>query len=174
MQKRTRNVIRSILGSIAMILGGSLLIWSVTWFFDTEESAKIWLPKDYSFANDIPGGHVAVEKVSLSGTAMYIPFEDFKESINSWYSPSKQVKIILQNNGEVYYLCEIQGNLYVATIRPPSLEDRFSHDIRNIQLKKDGTIKATFRASVGAIILFIFFGLFLLVISVAIFPKGRS
>lgn len=69
-----------------------------------ETTAKIWVPGEYSIVNQIGGHYTPISDVHLSGTAVYVPFPNFKENL-----AGRSTDVIIQTNGLVYYIVEQAG-----------------------------------------------------------------
>lgn len=76
-----------------------------------ETTEKIWMPEEYSMVNQVDGRYMPVENVYLSGTAVHVPFEDFKENFSS-----KKINVIIRTDGTVYYIVEQTGRKFFAKV----------------------------------------------------------
>jgi len=70
---------------------------------------ELWSPEKSSFANLIGGKYTFVEKVSVSGTAIFVPLDQYQERF-----PDNDHTIIVQKNGDVYYLTKTNKETYVS------------------------------------------------------------
>ena len=74
-----------------------------------ETTQKIWVPEEYSIVNQVDGRYTPIQSVFLSGTAVYVPFQIFKERF-----ASKNIDVIIQTDGLVYYIVEQTGKKFFA------------------------------------------------------------
>lgn len=79
-----------------------------------ETSEEFWLPEDASVVNMIKGEYTPISKVSLSGTAVYIPLDDYQWRFR--YANVDKSVIVLPK-GVIYYLTKMGKNLYVSTTK---------------------------------------------------------
>jgi hypothetical protein len=78
---------------------------------DYQMDAKIWLPSHYIIANKNPDGtYFSADRVSVSGTAVTVPFDD---SFKSLSSRSRENDIIVTPY-EVDYLAKVDTIVYAA------------------------------------------------------------
>jgi len=98
---------------VCMCCGVVLLIglFGIFWLSRPRESSiELWSPEKVSFANLIGGKYTSVEKVSVSGTAIFVPLNQYQERF-----PHSDHTIIVQENGDVYYLTRTNKETYVST-----------------------------------------------------------
>ena len=89
-----------------------------------ETTKKIWVPEKYSIVNQIDGNYTPVWDVHLSGTAIYVPFQSFRENF-----ASKNIDVIIQTDGLVYYIArEAERKFFAKLDYAPSDFDR-SHSV---------------------------------------------
>ncbi len=80
-----------------------------------EASEEFWLPEDASVVNMIKGEYTPISKVSLSGTAVYISFENYQQRFR-YASVDKSVIVLPE--GAICYLAKIGENLYASMTKP--------------------------------------------------------
>jgi len=97
------------------------------WFSRLQEfSIKLWVPEKAHFANLVAEeGYAPVEKVSVSGTAIFVPLEQYQER----FSHNDQAMIV-QENGDVYYITKTDKETYV------SVDQNWSSPVENPLRKK--------------------------------------
>ena len=76
-----------------------------------ETTEKIWVSEKCSIVNQIDEHYMPIWDVHLSGTAVYVPFQNFKENF-----AGKNSDVIIQTDGLVYYIAEQAGRKFFAKV----------------------------------------------------------
>lgn len=81
-----------------------------------ERTVDIWLPQDHEFFNDVRSKsgelrRVRVLDASFSGTAVFVPFNDFRAQLGDFHNT-----IIARDDGTLYYLVKEDARVYVSTV----------------------------------------------------------
>ena len=107
MDLKKRKKIWTLLISVVVLVGLFGAFWFSRW---QEFPIKLWVPENAHFANLVIGkGYAPVEKVSVSGTAIFVPLEQYQER----FSRNDQTMIV-QENGDVYYITKTDKKTYVS------------------------------------------------------------
>jgi len=172
--KKDLKVIFSLLLSILFgILGAIFVIGAFASIPLEYKSTRIWLPENSTIVNEVNSGmNVVVKKVSLSGTAVYIPLEDFQDIIDT--SLKQPVEIILQNNGEVYYLVRVENTLYVAMTTP--IHEGAYQRLESVHLDPaNGKLQGELRGNIALIVIgAIFFGAIFSFLAWGFWPREEN
>ncbi|MBZ9577568.1 hypothetical protein KJA13_00810 [Patescibacteria group bacterium] len=76
-----------------------------------EVTKEIWLPEKYKIINDRDGEYIPFPKVIISGTASFMPPENFKKEFSD-----KENKVHIQADGKVYYCVKEGEEVFVAEV----------------------------------------------------------
>ncbi len=99
------------------------------WCFRPYEVTKeIWLPDKYEIVNQRDGKYVTFPKVIISGTASFMPPENFKKEFSN-----RENKVYIQADGKVYYRVKEGEEVFVAEVDHGEPLSRSSR--RQVQVK---------------------------------------
>lgn len=87
------------------------IVFFVLLFRPYEVTREIWLPEKYKIINDRDGEYVTFPKVIISGTASFMPPENFKKEFSN-----RENKVYIQADGKVYYRVKKDEEVFVAEI----------------------------------------------------------
>ena len=102
-------------GLACFILAATCVVVASFYGFPRNPSFNIWIPEQYSMVNvalDDASHYGVVEKASLSGTAVYLPLDQFRKVFGS-----VSIEMIVDKRAQVWYLAKRDGHLYVAKTR---------------------------------------------------------
>jgi hypothetical protein len=95
-----------ILVAVLWVVGVAIVIYKTSPYTAKE---AIYLPKTSHIANYVDGKFILVSEAKLSGTLLYLPFDDFKNQFGN-----VPTTVIVQSDGMLYYLSKKDGLSYAT------------------------------------------------------------
>lgn len=122
----------AVIGYIAICIGVLFVFLVIRGSYPHIRTYDLWLPENHSFFNEIDREGkkevLPVERVSISGTAVFIPLSDFMK-----HHGNEDVEIIMEKSGIIHYLTKENGKTY-ATQR--NYGTSFSH-FKNVSISEN-------------------------------------
>lgn len=109
MKAQTKNGLAIIFLFSLFVISLCVILYLTTPY---DELKEVWMPRDASIVNLIDGKFIPVSEVFLSGTAVFVPFEEYKSNVS--VKAESENSVIFSDAYGFYYLTKTEERLYVA------------------------------------------------------------